>query len=971
VGQAPYKLSLKEEAACRKEVEEGLKSGKIVPSTAPNGCPVMFADKADGSLRMCVNYKKVNAVTIARQAILPNIDDVLASLPPNGSLFTKIDLKGAYHLLRMDPESEDLTTFVTKFGKFKYKVIPFGLQNAPGHFQGRMNTIFHDLIGRGMWAYIDDILVYEQDLDKHRRLVNEILARLRVHGLIANIDKCFFETDSVDFLGFRLSPRGLEMQSPKLQPILEFPPPRTVKTLQSFLGLCNYYRGFIPNYSAMILPLLRLLKKDVPFDFDKDCQEAFGRLKKAFVLEQVLLLPDRNRQFFLQCDASDFAIGAALHQETPTGMRPISFYSRKLTPAEINYPVWDKELLAIKDALAQWRHLLVDTALPVIIETDHRNLTFFRSAQKLNRRQARWQTFFADFNFQLIYIPGADNVVADALSRRADLSTHAGDPERTVNESILLPSSRFVNALEVVEESAVNWLEESPGSEVSLAVNAVDVEEEDGVLAPFEMTAGNIFSLNDLRAAPQGLNDEAEALREPGQTDVSTWPIHVYQFLVSGNIDADLPHRYAFLVRSQAKRFAVKDAQLLRKLTVNGQVLAVPYLPKRFRDRKMKELHEAMGHLKAPSTLDALRVRWWWPTVEKDYKDFIQRCTVCQMYEGSDKRIRHPMHPLQDPGIPFHTWHVDFIQDMEETDEGWTQIAVATDRATRMSLAKASRTRDAAAAITFLQELTFRFGSPSVIITDRASAFLSDQFQAFLSRNGIRHHPSTSYHPQTNGMVERVNGILEKILAKMCGGIRAKWGKYLSAAVFNLNARKHTVTGFSPFFLAFGFNPRLPGDISPIQVFDITQEEERLDATTRELTLLGQARAAAFLRSQKQAREMAARHDKSPLVQDRPFVVGEFVKRMVKRLPNQLTRKLEPVWQGPFIIDGIGPHDSYRLKALNGELEKHPVNRNHLEPYRGRTDPLHNEPRPRAQDLIPPPRRDSLTSRISGPQGDA
>jgi hypothetical protein len=260
-------------------------------------------------------------------------------------------------------------------------------------------------------------------------------------------------------------------------------------------------------------------------------------------------------------------------------------------------------------------------------------------------------------------------------------------------------------------------------------------------------------------------------------------------------------------------------------------------------------------------------------------------------------------------------------------------VAVAVDKSTRFCFAHAFKSRTALDSATFLHLISLRFGSPYVVTTDRASAFLSNEFKIYCARNGIEHRASTAYHPQTNGLVERVNGVLEKILVKMCAGSDTIWDRFLESAVFNLNARKHTVTGFSPFFLAHGCHPRLPGDVTPPILFDFSQDGDRLSYTTRELTLLGHARAAAFLRTQRQARAMATRHDASPQVRAAPFQLGEFVKRRTKRLPTQMKSKFAQVWEGPFIIDSVGPHDSYRLKRPDGTLEPHPVNANHLAPY--------------------------------------
>jgi hypothetical protein len=233
------------------------------------------------------------------------------------------------------------------------------------------------------------------------------------------------------------------MVDSKVEAILAFTAPKSVKQLQSFLGICNFYRSFIPNDTEICGPLLKLLKKGSKFSWLDDANRAFHNLKQLFKSGIILRLPNRNEQFHLYCDASNHAIGAALHQYAHNGfLQPVAFFSRKLTDSEKNYAIYDKELLAIKEPLSHWRHLLISTSKPILIYSDHDNLTYFKSSQKRNQRQARWQQFLSDYNFTIKYISGSKNKVADALSRRSDFIT------TSIHESVLLPTSHFINSIE-------------------------------------------------------------------------------------------------------------------------------------------------------------------------------------------------------------------------------------------------------------------------------------------------------------------------------------------------------------------------------------------------------------------------------------------------------------------------------------------------------------------------------------------
>ena len=212
--------------------------------------------------------------------------------------------------------------------------------------------------------------------------------------------------------------------------------------------------------------------------------------------------------------------------------------------------------------------------------------------------------------------------------------------------------------------------------------------------------------------------------------------------------------------------------------------------------------------------------------MEVDFKNYIAHCEICQLSDPDNRRIRHPMHSLPNPGIPFHTWHLDWIQDLPES-KGLSQIAVATDRATKITYAQAFPSRDGTNSVKFLYNLMCTYEAPAAIVSDRASAFLGNEFQRYLKKNGIVHFPSSSHHPQSNGLVERVNGILESILRKYCAGNESLWSRYLNSAVLNLNVRKHTVTGHSPYYLCYGFHPRLPGTTEPPTAYDFSDDEER------------------------------------------------------------------------------------------------------------------------------------------------
>ena len=265
--------------------------------------------------------------------------------------------------------------------------------------------------------------------------------------LYAKLEKCAFSVTSIDFLGYIISDSGIGVDPKKIESISSWPVPTSVKSLQSFLGFANFYRMFLPQYSAVINPMLKLLKKDQKFKWDEDCQTAFDKLKSDFSSAPILRHPDTSKPFIVEADASDYAIGGILSQEWDGKLHPIAYYSRKLTAPEINYEVHDKELLAIVACFYQWRSFLLSNSEPVQVLTDHRNLLYFSSSKKLNRRQVRWSLFLCDFNFQIIFRPGKEGGKPDALSRRQDYQLKDSDDQVKVQHKVLLPKEQFLIAV--------------------------------------------------------------------------------------------------------------------------------------------------------------------------------------------------------------------------------------------------------------------------------------------------------------------------------------------------------------------------------------------------------------------------------------------------------------------------------------------------------------------------------------------
>lgn len=452
-----YPLSGPKLVEMTKYIEKHVLEGKIVPSKAPYSSPILFAEKADGSLRLCVDYRRLNALTKKNGYRLPLIDEVLAQVM-GCKYLTKLDIVAAFNNLRMHPDSVDLTTFATSMGNYKYLVMPFGLTNGPATWQQYINGILFEYLNKFCQVYVDDVLIYSKTLKEHRAHVRAVLEKLQAAGLQVDPTKSEFEVQETKFLGVILSTEGLRMDPEKVQAVTDWATPTKIKQVQGFLGFCNFYRRFIKGFASIAKPLVNLTRKDVPFYWSDACEQAFAHMKETVTKAPILKHYDRSKTTVLFTDSSDYVNGAVLSQYDDEGqLHPVAYYSKNLNPAECNYNIYDKELNALIKALEHWNAELENTEIPIQVFTDHKNLTYWQTAKALSARQVRIFQKFANYNFKIIHVAGSKNIQADALTRMAGREPeHANDIRLSQREQIILPKSSFQTIAPLTAEDPIH-----------------------------------------------------------------------------------------------------------------------------------------------------------------------------------------------------------------------------------------------------------------------------------------------------------------------------------------------------------------------------------------------------------------------------------------------------------------------------------------------------------------------------------
>ncbi|MBW0557061.1 hypothetical protein O181_096776 [Austropuccinia psidii MF-1] len=662
----------------------------------------------------------------------------------NGStIFSKINLRGAYNLLRIKEGDEHLTAFRTKYGNYEYLVMPLGLTNAPASFQNLVNDIFSHFLYVFVGVYLDDIMVFSSSEEEHVKHVASVLQRLRDNNLFSKASKCVFHAPSVEYLGYVVSIDGLKMDSSKVQQILNWPQPKTIKALQSFLGVANFYRCFIKLYSKKISSLTSLLKKEPPFIFNEEALSHFQSIKEAFTTAPILSHFNPSLPTIVETDASHYALGAVLSQVNDSGKHPIAFDSRKLLPDELNYEIHDKELLGIVWALKCWRAFLLSLSNSFEVLTDHSSLQYFMSSKVLNRHQARWAEFLSEFHFTITYLPGRLAPLPDALSRRDNVYPKRG----------------------------VDFISKNPQ-------NLHQVIKQDGIQESIFFTIKvEVFSdlVDKIQKEVWKEKDYKEILKQLAR-------------------DESIPD---YSLEPQAKLLLFKD----RVVIPSNEELQLNILQK----RHDSPLAGHPGKEKTLKLIK--RDCYWAGMNQfiKDYVSSCQKCSrnknIHHKTFGVLKPLPLPSGPLNSLSMDFITQlplsnNFDSILVVVDRFSKMAIFIPTYGTITALDLAQI-----------FISHVFSKHGLPVSIVSDRGSLFVSSFWTQLCQQLKISRDLLTAFQPKTDGQTERVNQILEQYLWMYVSYHQDDWYTWLPLAEFAYNNAENSSQKQLPFFTIYGRNP--------------------------------------------------------------------------------------------------------------------------------------------------------------------
>ena len=897
-----YNLSERELRILRDYIEESLANGRIRHSNSPAGAPILFVPKKDGTLRLCVDYRGLNAVTVKDRCALPLINETLDRLS-GARYYTALDLKDAYYRLRIRAGDEWKTAFRTRYGHYEYLVMPFGLANAPATFQAYINKALAGLLDTICVVYLDDILIYthSEDIEEHWRAVRAVLARLRSNDLYAKLSKCSFAEKKVHFLGFIVDTEGVSADPEKVEAISEWPVPQSVRELQVFLGFSNFYRRFIAGYAAITAPLTELLKTTSNFSWSNDAQRAFDVLKERFTSAPIMRHFDPSLPIRVETDASQFAIAAILSQLFEGKWHPVAFVSRKLQPAERNWETYDQELLAVVYAFKSWRHYVEGARHTVEVHTDHNNLRAMRDVQKLNPRQARWAVFLASFDFNMFHRQGTKNP-ADGPSRRPDYFTE------NTQVTTLLPTLQA--KLAIVANIAVEKASGAMGSTTEEISGIADETSADrtcnaALPNPVAGATGCIQCVPRSEARvllSETANDEgkgfSDLVRDAQQRDT-----------FAQERRAAMTQEPRQTRSREPPAWRVDESKVLRH---KGRIYIPP--EESIRQEIIRQCHDhpMAGHFGADRTHELLTRSYYWQGSKRDVVEYVKSCAVCQRNKAPRHLPYGQLSSLPVPSSPFEELTMDFITGLPPAKRDgcvYDAILVVVDRYTKMSRyipARKDWTAKDLAEQFYRHICCTNWGVPVGIVTDRGPTFTSAFWGEMCFQLQIHRRLSTAFHPQTDGQTERQNQTLEHYLRCFCEEHAEDWLSVLPVAEFAYNNSTHSSTKVTPFFSMQGQHPRMPETPEDgRQGGEIPAESERMERMT--------AARRSLEQHLHQAQEYQRRYyDRKHL--PITFKKGDQVLLSTKNLKlKQPSRKLAPKFVGPFQVrDAVGSQ-AYRL----------------------------------------------------------
>lgn len=977
----PYRVPFHQREVIDKEVDKMLEDGIIQPSFSPWSSPVVLVTKSDGTTRFCVDYRKLNNVTVKDAYPLPTVNQCLDSLA-GSSYFCTLDCAKGYWQVKMKESDVPKTCFTTCHrGNYEFLTMPFGLTGAPATFERLMERALHGLQWSHCLIYLDDVIVFHKSVEMLAGNLQLVFDRIRSAGLKLKSSKCHFFQPSCKFLGHIVSAEGVSCDPEKISAVKDWPRPKSATEIRSFIGTANYYRRFIRSFAEIASPLTNLTRKRVPFVWTEDCELAFESLKEKLTGSSVLAYPsmDRNDMYILDTDASDFGIGAVLSQKQNGQEKVVAYASQKLNCAQRNYCATYRELLAVVTFVKTFRVYLANTKF--MVRTDHSALKWLDSFNDVSGLLARWLMTLQSYDFVVEHRPGVKHGNADGLSRQGMVT------RRGKCQSMECQDCNKFGSYPVFTRSIARTLEpaskSTTRSNLSLLSEAQPVEKEakhvtwsgelikrkvqNNVLAVNEVTnrmLSDSVSSSDDEENNSSMAEESEMVgsesnpeeRNPDEPVSPNWlssysqeDIQQFQeqdsnlvklkdWLMNGKScpsKADLlaENREFRVYCSQWKFLVVQKGVLYRRWTpkcLKQEKLQV-ILPFKLRKEIFADLHSCRmgGHQGSYRTLLKIRSRFYWPEYKDDVERWVRECRVCQLVRPGP-RYRTELHqvPVKNK---LDRVALDILGPLKTTRNNNEYLLVVSDYYTRWVMGfPLPDQKGQTIADKLVSEFICIFGSPLYLHSDQGRATESILFQEVCTLLGIKKTRTSPYLPRSDGLVERFNRTILSMMKKFVNEYADDWDDHIPYLTAAYRATPHESTGCSPNLMMFGYENNMPVDC----MYGKPQSgNQGLKCPNEYVQWLRGSFSDIYHFADKHLEVSAKRQKQYYDVKSSPitYAVGSFVYRFY---PRHSRGKLSPLWKGPYKIVER-PSDVHCVIQKSPSEKTVRVHQDSLKPYFG------------------------------------
>lgn len=897
----------------KQHLHEMLDIGAIRESKSPWSSNVVIVRKKDGTIRFCIDFRKLNARTRKDAYGIPRVEDTLHMLA-GAKYFSKLDMKAGYWQVELQEEDKEKTAFqAAGLGFYECNRMPFGLCNAPATFQRLMERCMGDLNLRDCLIYLDDIIIFSQDIDSHIDRLDLVFQRLAEYQLKIKPSKCEFFQKETTYLGHVVSEEGIRADPKKSEVVKNWPTPQTVKQVRQFLGFAGYYRRFIKGFASIARPLNNLLIgistkkqrhtvskkiKRTPFKWDEPQQRAFDNIKEQLTSPPILAYADYSKPFTLHVDASFVGLGAVLYQRQGDHDRVIAYASRSLKQSETNYPAHKLEFLALKWSVTEKFHDYLYGAKFEVV-TDNNPLTYVNSTAKLDATGHRWLAALSNYNYTARYRKGKHHIDADGLSR-------------------IIPR-------EVIQ--AVN------NAATADTIPMVDtVQDPDN---PMPQTDVNI-SEDTLHAYSLSSKDWSAA---QAQDSILS---KIAEHIRNGTKPAKPMDRSISVYLREWPLFIELQGVLYRKTCGSDDERLQLLLPEELRSDVFKALHDDLGHQGRDRTTSLFKERFYWPGMGSFIADNVRNCDRCIRRKSLASTAE--LTPIKSMA-PMETVCIDYLS-LERSKGGFENILVLTDHFSRYAQAFPTRNQTAkTTARVLFDNFVVHYGFPARIHSDQGRNFESTLIKELCSLARVEKTRTTPYHAMGNGMVERFNQTLLKMLGTLEEHQKSDWKAHVPGLVHAYNATRHESTGFSPYFLMFGRHPRLAIDAFLGLPTDSLTSGLRSEYVVKLRDRLRSAYAKAREIAAKTSSSNKARYDDKA----RSTVIYPGDRVLVRNVTIRGKQKLADKWEHhPYIVlrQPIEDMPVYEVKREGSRFKKsRTLHRNLLLPFMTTTDRIEEAPR--------------------------